>query len=79
MVHVFWKFVEWRSILVSTTDAKDGLKNPLKSISMKFRGFGLIRPVLGWTGELRFRGTLQWHAGIDPFSVEIPVTLMWHL
>jgi hypothetical protein len=28
--------MEWRSILVGTADAEDGLKNPLKSISMKF-------------------------------------------
>jgi len=26
--------------------------------------------VMGWCWELRFRGTLQWHAGTDPFTVE---------
>lgn len=32
----FDKLIEWRSILVGTANAEDGLKNPLKSISMKF-------------------------------------------
>jgi len=30
----------------------------------------LLRPAVGRCWELRFRGDLQWHAGVDPFTVE---------
>ena len=50
--------------------SQDGPKNPLKGTSMKFLVLSFERPVRGGYWELRFRGDPQWHAGVDPFSVE---------
>ena len=60
----------WRSILVGTRASEGGPKNPPYGHSDEVPGGGCRRPVGGRCWELRGRGDLQGHAGVDPDPAE---------
>ena len=62
----------WCSILVVAASFEGGAQNPSRHID-EVPGAGFRRPVGGLCWELRMRGDLQWHVGVDPSSAEAQV------